>query len=86
MRSSVGVLGGITVLFVGVYGLSEAASQTRDPAVTNGTNSTASAWNSTTAVLDGVGQAFSPALVWMGVAAIVLIALGFLIAAGNSGR
>jgi len=86
MRASIGILGGISILFIGFYGLSEQASQTRDAAVANGTNSSASAFNSTSAVFDGLGQAFAPGLVWMGVAAVILIALGFLLAAGNSGR
>jgi len=86
MRSSIGILGGISVLFVGFYALSEQASQVRDPAVTNGTNSSSSAFNSSSAVFEGVGQAFAPGVVWMGVAAIILIALGYLLAAGNSGR
>jgi len=86
MRASIGLLGGITVLFVGFYGLSEQAQQTQDAAVTNGTNSTASAFNSTSTVFDGIGQAFGPGIVWMGVAALILIALGFLLAAGRNGR
>lgn len=86
MRASIGILGGISILFIGFYGLSEQASQTKDVAVTNGTNSTASAFNSTTEVFGGLGQAFAPGLVWMGVAALILVALGFLLAAGNSGR
>jgi len=86
MRSTVSILGGITVLFVGFYGLSEAASQSREHAVINGTNASASAYNSTTEVFGGIGQAASGGIVWMGIAAIILVALGFLVAAGNSGR
>ena len=86
MRSSIGILGGISILFVGFYGLSEQAQQTEDVAVANGTNSTASAFNSTTEVFGGIGQAFGPGVVWMGIAAVILIVLGFLLAAGNSGR
>lgn len=86
MRASVGILGGITMLFVGFYGLSEASSQTRDVAVTNGTNASASAFNTTNEVIGGLGQVASPAVVWMGVAAFILVVLGFLVAAGNSGR
>jgi hypothetical protein len=86
MRATVGILGGISVLFVGFYGLQEQASQTQDAAVTNGTNASASAYNTTSAVFDGLGQAAGPGIVWMGVAAVILVALGFLVVAGNSGR
>jgi hypothetical protein len=86
MRATVGILGGISVLFVGFYGLQEQASQTQDAAVTNGTNASASAYNTTTEVFGGLGQAAGPGVVWMGIAAVILIALGFLVVAGNSGR
>lgn len=86
MRTVVAVLGGIVMLFVGFFGLNQLARDTRDVAVTNGTNSTASAYNMTTGVFEGAGQAMSGGVVWMGVGAIVLVALGFLVVAGNSGR
>lgn len=86
MRSTVAILGGISVLFVGFYGLSESAQQTKDVAVTNGTNATSSAYNATTGVFGGIGEAASGGIVWMGIAAIILVALGYLVVAGNSGR
>lgn len=86
MRTSVAALGGIVVLFVGFFGLQEAASQSKDAAVTNGTNSTSAAWNTSTEVFGGIGQAMGPGVVWMGIAAVILVALGFLVVAGNSGR
>jgi len=86
MRTSVAALGGIAVLFVGFFGLQEAASQSKDAAVTNGTNSTSAAWNTSTEVFNGLGQAFGPGIVWFGIAAVIIVALGFLVMAGNSGR
>lgn len=86
MRATVGIFGGIVTLLVGFYGLSEASSQTKDAAVTNGTNASSSAYNTTNAVVDGIGQAASPAVVWMGIAAIILVALAVLVTAGSSGR
>jgi hypothetical protein len=86
MRSIIGILGGIVTLFVGYLGLSEAAQQSQDAAVTNGTNASASAYNATNAVVDGIGQAASPAVVWMGIGAIILVALAVLVTAGSSGR
>lgn len=86
MRTVLGVLGSISMLVVGVFALSEQAQQVKDPAVTNGTNATESAYNTTSTVVEGVTTAAGPGLVWMGVAAIVLVALGFLVYAGSSGR
>jgi hypothetical protein len=86
MRTVLGVLGSITLLVVGVFALSEQAQQVKDAAVTNGTNATESAYNTTSTVFEGVTQAAGPGVVWMGVAAVVLVALGFLVYAGSSGR
>lgn len=86
MRSLTAVLGGIVFVVIGFFGISTVASNTKDAAVQNGTNSTANAWNATTGVFDGIGQAAGPAIVWGGIAAIVLVALGFLVYAGQSGR
>lgn len=86
MRSVVAILGSIVLLFVGYQAMAEGASQSKDAAVTNGTNSSQAAWNMSTGVFDGVGQAAGPAVVWMGIGAFILICLGFLVYAGSSGR
>jgi len=86
MRSLMAVLGGIVFLVIGVFGISTIASNTKDAAVNNGTNSTSNAWNATTGVFEGITQTAGPALVWAGIAAVVLVALGFLVYAGQSGR
>lgn len=86
MRTVVAVLGGIVMLFVGWFGLSEAAQQTQDTAVTNGTNATGAAYNATTGIFEGLGATAGPAIVWMGIGAAIIVALGFLVIAGNSGR
>jgi len=86
MRSSVAILLSIVVLFVGVTAISGAAQDAQGPAVENGTNESAEAYNLTTDVFGGIVEASAPAVVWFGVAAFVVIALGFLVFAGNSGR
>lgn len=86
MRTSVASLGAIVMLLVGFIGLGELASDTESVAVTNGTNATADSFNMTTEVFGGLGQAASGGIVWMGVAAVILVALGFLVLAGSSGR
>lgn len=86
MRVVVAVGMAVSMLVVGITALSESAQQTRDAAVVNGTNSSAMAWNTTTNVVDGLGQAAAPGVVWMGVAAIVLVALGILVSASGGGR
>jgi len=84
LRATVGILGAITMAFVGFIALSRAADESRAEAM----NSTAGgdAYNATTGVLDGVGQALAPGLVWMGVAAVVLIALGLLYTSTRGAR
>jgi len=83
MRTTVGILGGISILLVGSFALAEGAANA------NSATSTAAGNNAATVsqeVFGGVLTAFGPAVVWMGVAAIVLISLGYLVAAGSSGR
>jgi len=86
MRSLMAVLGGIVFLVIGVFSISTIANSTRDVAVQNGTNESAEAYNATTGVFEGITQTAGPAIVWGGIAAIVLVALGFLVYAGQSGR
>jgi len=78
IRASVALLGGIVILFVGFLGMNQAANQAYDPAVINGSNESAIAYNMSVGVLDGVGQAAAPATVWMGIAAFILVSLGLL--------
>lgn len=85
MRTSVGVLGGIVILFVGFHGLNRAASGVESTASATG-NETQAAFNTSQEVFGGIGQAAGPAIVWMGIAAFILVALGYLVVAGNSGR
>lgn len=85
MRVSVALLGGITILFVGFYALNEGASQAHDPAVTNGTNESAAVYNTSVGIFDALGQAAGPGIIWAGVAAFILVALGFLVLANPGG-
>lgn len=83
MRTSVAILGGISVLVVGFFGLAEASRSAGNQPL-NG--SEADALNATDGVFTGLGQAFAPGIVWLGIAAIVLVFLGYLVAAGQFGR
>lgn len=85
MRASVALLGGIVVLFTGWQFLGQAADQSRDAAVTNGTNGSAAAYNMSTGIYEGVGAAAPGMVVWGGVAAVVLISCGLLLR-GAHGR
>lgn len=78
MRSVVGLLGGVVLLFIGFQAFNQAAVNTKDVAVTNGTNATSASWNMTTGVLQGGGQAGS-GIVFAAVGGVVLIALGVLV-------
>jgi len=85
MRATVAILTGISVLFVGVFALNDAAKDAYDPAVVNGTNETAAAYNTSQQVFNQMGQTGADAVVWMGVAAIILLSLGLLVGASRSG-
>jgi len=73
------------MLFVGWFALSNAASGVESTAL-NSSNASATAYNATAGITSGLGQAFGPAIVWMGIAAIVLISLGYLVAVSSNGR
>lgn len=82
MRASVAILGAITFLFVGFTAISESAQQAEP-----GLNSTASnsSYQLGVDVFTGVGEAGGQALVYGGIGAIVLIALGIAVVAGSGG-
>lgn len=84
MRTTVASLGSITVLLVGVYAISESAQQSKDTAL-NASNSSSTAWNVSNDVFNGVLQGGGEGIVWFGVAAVIIVALGFLVTAGRSG-
>lgn len=86
MRTSVALLGGIVILFVGWQALGTAADNS-EQAAQNGTNSSSAAWNMSESIYSGLGEAAGPAIVWMGVGAFVLVSCGVLVvAAGGGGR
>jgi len=84
-RSSVAILGGISMLFVGIIAVSMAAQSSESNAL-NSSENAGQAYNATEGVFNGLGQAMGPGIVWMGVGAFVLISLGYLVYAAQSGR
>lgn len=80
MRTSVAVLLAISVLFVGVTALSESAQQTKP--TLNSSSSNAS-YNLSVDVFTGVSEAGGQALVYGGIAAIIIVSLGILVVAGG---
>lgn len=74
-----------TVMFaVGLYALSYQSQSVQSTAL-NSSNKSASVYNTTNTVFNGVGQAGANALAWGGVGAVVVVALGVLVVAGRSG-
>lgn len=69
----------VSVLFVGVTAISQSAQQ--HDATTNAGNESAALADG---VYDGLGQAAGPALVFGGIAAVIVVALGILLSAGRS--
>lgn len=83
MRASVAIVLGIVMLAVGFQALS-LQSQDVAPDINNSTNTTNDAYNATNDVYTGLGGTFATALPWMGFAAIILLAGGFLVTTGGS--
>jgi len=84
MRTSLGILLAITMFFVGVVAMSQAGQRVEEP-VMNSSNDTVSAFNTTNDVFGGLATVTGESLAWMGVGAIVVVALGVLVYAGNQG-
>lgn len=81
IRTSVASVISVSVLFAGVYAISESAQQHE-----SGINSSSAqnASDMAEGVFSGASQA-GTGVVWFGVAAIVVVALGLLVVAGASG-
>jgi len=73
------------MLFVGFIAVSNAATSSRANAQ-NSTEEASQAYNATEQVFNGLGEAMGPGIVWMGIAAFIMIALGYLYLASQSGR
>lgn len=86
MRTLLAVGIAVVMLFAGYQALGMQAAQVEDAATTNGTNQSEAAWNMSNQIFEGSGEALAPALVWMGVAAVVLVSLGILAGAYQGGR
>jgi hypothetical protein len=72
----------ISVLFVGVFAISESAQQAKPALDSPAANSS---YQMGVDVFGGMTQGGGQAVVWGGIAAVVLVALGFLVYAGSSG-
>lgn len=72
------------MLFVGVFALSEAAQQSETEATSTDAGTTA--WELGATVFDGIGIAGSSGIVFMGVAAFILVSLGALVSTTGGRR
>jgi len=85
IRTSVAGLLAIPLLFIGVTAISESAQQTEQTAV-NASAESHDAYNMSTTVFNDVAQGGGEAIVWFGIAAVIIVAVGFLVAGGTGGR
>jgi len=84
MRTSVGLLGGIIILMVGIRGLSLAGQRSQDHAY-NSSNASSEAWNTTDAIFSGVGEGAFGGWALMAIAAFMLVAVALTLTAARSG-
>lgn len=80
MRTTVTALMAISVFFVGIFAISESAQQHESGVNTSAEQET---FNATEGVFEGVVAGGGEAVIWAGVAAVVLVALGVLVKAGG---
>lgn len=82
MRTIVAVVMSTTFLFIGGYAISYQAQETQPTLNSTRANET---FNVSLDVFEGVTSAGGMGIVWFGVAAVLLVALGFLVVAAQSG-
>lgn len=82
MRASVAILLSIVLAFIMITALGVSAQDVESTAMSD-SNESADAYNMTEQLHDGVGTALGPGLVFGGIAAFIVIALGFLVKAGG---
>lgn len=86
MRTIVAVILAFSILILGFQAVGiQMDSADTHIAETNTTNATDDAYNISSGVYEAVGEAGSQAVPWVGVAAIVLVSLGFLAFAWRGG-
>lgn len=82
MRTIVAVMMSTTFLFIGGYAISFQAQETRPALDSQRANES---FNVTLEVFEGVTSAGGTGIVWFGAAAIIMVALGFLVYAASTG-
>jgi hypothetical protein len=82
MRTTVGALGGVVMLFVGLTGLSLAAERSKDHAY-NASNASQEAWNLTTQTFGGIGEGALGGWALMAIGAVVLVATALTVSAAR---
>lgn len=86
MRATGAFLIVIGTLALGFTALSMQAQSVKDTAVTNGTNASAAAYNTTTGALETIGQTITPALLYGGIAVLAFLSIGLVYVYANQGR
>lgn len=84
MRTIVAIATSLSMLLAGVWAISEQAQRF------NPTNDTSASTNATydlgADLFDGLFSVGGKGMIWLGVAAIVLVSMGLLVAASSGGR
>jgi len=83
MRTYLAVVLAIVILFVGLPAVQQSADTSEDAAIANGTDASAEAHNMTTELYDNYGLAAGQMLVYGGIGATVLVAIGVLYKSGG---
>lgn len=84
MRTIVAITATLSMIFVGLLAISEQAQEfSPDANTSDATNST---YDLSRDLFEGVFNVGGEGMVWFGVGAIVIVAMGLLVAAGSGGR
>lgn len=82
MRTIVGVAAGCMLLFIAISAFSQQSQSAADATNTESANAT---YETVNTAIEGMTQGGGEAIIWFGVAAVVLAACGLLLAAAMGG-
>lgn len=86
MRTSIAALGGITILFVGVFAIGTQAELVEGTAMNSSANGSSAAYNTSQTVFEGLTGAAGPGAAFGAAAAVVLVCVGIAFVAYGGAR
>lgn len=86
IRSSIGILGGVAVFFVGLVAIGTQADIVRPQALNSTANGSSSSFNATTGIFEGIGGVAGTVVPVVGMVVFLLLCIGLLVVVYGNAR